>query len=55
MLRTLEVNSEVLDNIYEDFMTIAFKGTIKVHSFEEARGGTGVRGLEEKLSRLHKL
>ena len=55
MLRTLEVNSEVLDNIHDEFKTIAFGGSIKVHSFEEAQGGTDVRGLEVKVSRLHKL
>ena len=55
MLKTLEVKSEVLDNIYEEIKTIAAKGTIKVHSFEQAQGGTSVCGLEEKVSRLHKL
>ena len=54
MLRTLEVNSEVLDNIHEEIKTIAAKGTVKVHSFEEAQGGTSVCGLEEKVSGLHK-
>ena len=49
LIQTLEVNSEVLDNIHEEFKTIAFKGTIKVHSFQEARGITGMRGLEEKV------
>ncbi|KAF2249222.1 hypothetical protein BU26DRAFT_314673 [Trematosphaeria pertusa] len=55
ILETLEVNNEVLDNIHEEFKTIAFKGTIKVHSFQEARGVTGVRGLEEKVGMSQKL
>ncbi|KAF2174575.1 hypothetical protein K469DRAFT_614070, partial [Zopfia rhizophila CBS 207.26] len=38
ILETLEVNNEVLDNIHEEFTTIAFKGGIKIHSFQEARG-----------------
>lgn len=49
LVEALEVSSEVLDNIHEEFKTIAFKGTIKVHSFQEARGITGMRGLEEKV------
>ncbi|KAF2478344.1 uncharacterized protein BDR25DRAFT_206036, partial [Lindgomyces ingoldianus] len=38
LLETLEVNSEVLDNIHEQFKAIVFKSGIKVHSFQEARG-----------------
>ncbi|OAL56153.1 hypothetical protein IQ07DRAFT_558137 [Pyrenochaeta sp. DS3sAY3a] len=49
LLETLEVNSEVLDNIHEEFKTIAFKGTIKIHSFQESRGVSGMKGLEEKV------
>ncbi|EUC36943.1 hypothetical protein COCCADRAFT_86924, partial [Bipolaris zeicola 26-R-13] len=49
ILETLEVNNEVLDNIHEDFKQIASKGKFKVHSFQEARGVTGVRGLEGKV------
>jgi hypothetical protein len=49
ILEALEVNNEVLDNIYEEFKTIAYKGTIKVHSFQEARGITGMKGLSEKV------
>ncbi|USP73041.1 hypothetical protein yc1106_00315 [Curvularia clavata] len=46
---TLEVNNEVLDNIHEEFKRIVYKGGIKIHSFQEARGVTGVRGLEGKF------
>ncbi len=49
ILETLEVNNEVLDNIHEEFKTIAFKGTLKIHSFQEARGITGMSGLSEKV------
>ena len=49
MLKTLEVNNEVLDNIHEEFKTIAFKGTIKIHSLQEAQGISGMKGLDEKV------
>lgn len=54
ILETLEVNNEVLDNIHEDFKQIASKGKFKVHSFQEARGVTGVRGLEGKVGTTQK-
>ncbi|KAF2679087.1 hypothetical protein K458DRAFT_375514 [Lentithecium fluviatile CBS 122367] len=49
VLEALEVNSEVLDNIHEEFKTIVFKGGIKIHSFQEARGVSGMKGLDEKV------
>jgi hypothetical protein len=49
ILETLEVNNEVLENIHEEFKTIAFKGTMRIHSFQEARGISGMRGLKEKV------
>ena len=49
LLETLEVNNEVLDNIHEEFKTIAFKGTLKIHTFQESRGITGMKGLNEKV------
>ncbi|KAF1949532.1 hypothetical protein CC80DRAFT_540224, partial [Byssothecium circinans] len=48
ILETLEVNNEVLDNIHEEFVTIAFTGAMKIHSFQEARGITGIKGVSEK-------
>lgn len=48
ILETLEVNNEVLDNIYKDFKTIVFKGGIKIHSFQEAQGIFGMKGLDKK-------
>lgn len=53
LLKTLEVNDEVLDNIHEEFKTIAFKGFFKIHSFQEAQGITGMKGLDEKVCILY--
>jgi hypothetical protein len=49
ILETLEVNSEILDNIHEEFKTIAFNGVIKIYSFQEARGISGMKGLDGKV------
>jgi hypothetical protein len=47
------VNNEVLDNIHEGFVTIAFTGAMKIHSFQEARGITGIKGVSEKVCALY--
>ncbi|KAI0007897.1 hypothetical protein F4779DRAFT_642503 [Xylariaceae sp. FL0662B] len=47
--RSLEVNSEVLDIIQNEFLRIAHDISIKVHSFQEARAMSGVKGLHEKV------
>ncbi|KAI1841866.1 hypothetical protein JX266_011944 [Neoarthrinium moseri] len=49
ILRALEVNSEVLDNIQEEFQRLAFEQRIAVHSFQEAKGLSGVKGLSGKV------
>jgi hypothetical protein len=49
ILETLEVNSEVLDNIHENFKNLVFKGGMKIHSFQEAKGIAGIKGLDEKV------
>ena len=49
ILETLEVNNEILDNIHEEFKTIAITGPMKIHSFQEAQGITGVRGVSAKV------
>lgn len=49
ILETLEVNNEVLDNIHEEFKSIVFTRAIKIHSFQEARGITGMKGVSEKV------
>ena len=52
ILGTLEVNDEVLDNIHEDFKKITHGAGIKFHSFQEARGVSGMRGLQYKVGTL---
>ncbi|KAF2675937.1 hypothetical protein K458DRAFT_323244 [Lentithecium fluviatile CBS 122367] len=49
IIETMEVNSEVLDNIHEEFKTIVPEYSIKVHSFQEARGILGIKGLDNKV------
>ncbi|KAK4249589.1 putative kinesin light chain [Corynascus novoguineensis] len=49
IMKTLEVNSEVLDNIHEEFKTIADQSRIRIHSFQEARGISGMKGLHNKV------
>ena len=49
ILETLEVSSEVLDNIQEEFKTIVHENDLRVHSFQEARGISGMKGLHNKV------
>jgi hypothetical protein len=49
ILKTLEVNSEVLDNIHENFKNLVLKGEIKIHSFQKAKGITGIKRLDRKV------
>ncbi|RYO74827.1 hypothetical protein DL764_010710 [Monosporascus ibericus] len=49
IVKTLEVNSEVLDNIQDEFLQIVHDAGIKIHSFQEARGISGVKGLHGKV------
>ncbi|KFY67480.1 hypothetical protein V496_01551 [Pseudogymnoascus sp. VKM F-4515 (FW-2607)] len=49
LVQTLEVNGEVLDNIHEEFKTILSKCAIKVHSFQESKGISGMKGLDGKV------
>jgi hypothetical protein len=49
VLQSLEVNGEVLDNIHEGFKTVVHEGYIKIYSFQEARGITGIKGLYGKV------
>lgn len=50
IIQALEVNSEILDNIHEDFKTIVDGSRMKIHSFHEARGISGMKGLHNKVS-----
>ncbi|KAJ6263594.1 hypothetical protein Dda_2162 [Drechslerella dactyloides] len=49
LVRTLEVNGEVLDNIHEQFKTVLRNHEIKIHSFQEAKGISGMKGLGSKV------
>lgn len=49
ILETLEVNNEALDNIQEAFKTIVHEDGLKVHSFQEAPGVSGVKGFHNKV------
>ncbi len=49
LVQTLEVNAEVLDNIHEEFKAILNNCNIKVHSFQEAQGISGMKGLDSKV------
>lgn len=49
LIKTLEVNSEVLDRIHEEFTTIADQSRIRIHSFQEAKGISGIKGLHNKV------
>ncbi|RYP60002.1 hypothetical protein DL771_010654 [Monosporascus sp. 5C6A] len=51
LVETLEVNSEVLDNIHEEFKSIVHESDIRIHSFQEARGISGIKGLHNKMAR----
>ena len=50
IVKTLQVDSEVLDNIHEQFVDIAFESGLLIHSFQEKRGISGVKGLHEKVT-----
>lgn len=49
ILEALEVNSEILDNIQEDFKTFVHEDGLIVHSFQEGRGISGMKGLHQKV------
>ncbi|KAL8742599.1 MAG: hypothetical protein Q9190_004939 [Brigantiaea leucoxantha] len=49
IVETLAVDSEVLDNIHEQFVKAASDHDIRIHSFQEGRGMSGIKGLDEKV------
>ena len=49
------MDSEVLDNIHEQFIDMIFKHGIRIHSFQEGRGISGIKGLNGKVRCLHML
>jgi hypothetical protein len=55
IIDTLEVNGEVLDNIHEEFKTIVHRYCIRIHSFQEARGISLIKGLGNKVNYFFQL
>jgi hypothetical protein len=53
LVQTLEVNGEVLDIIHDEFKNTLSKYPIKVHSFQEAKGVSGMKGLDNKVYSLY--
>lgn len=49
VLGALKVEGEVLDNIHTSFTTLLHRSGIKVHSFQEGRDMTGIKGLDGKV------
>lgn len=49
ILKTLEINNEVLDNIQEAFLSIVHEDDLIIHSFQEARGISGIKGLNNEV------
>jgi hypothetical protein len=49
ILDTLRVDSQVLDMIHEEFKKIISTSGIKVHTFQEARGISGMKGASNKV------
>lgn len=52
ILGSLEPDSEVLDNIQSEFMSMLHTDGFKVHSFQEAQGVSGVKGVHGKVGTL---
>ena len=49
ILETLEADSEVLDNIHEDFIDTVSEHDIRIHSFQGGRGVSGMKGVDGKV------
>lgn len=49
IVKTLEVDSEVLNNIHEQFVLAVSQCNIRVHSFQEGQGISGMKGLHGKV------
>jgi len=50
LLSDLLVDSEVLDEIQENFLKALYQVSIRIHSFQEGRALAGVKGLHHKVS-----
>jgi len=49
ILNDLQVDSEILDLIQDDFLKVLHESNISVHSFQEGEGLAGVRGFSGKV------
>lgn len=49
LLSGLEIDSEILDLIQEDFLRVLQGADISVHSFQESRGLSGIKGFSGKV------
>jgi hypothetical protein len=52
LLSDLEVDSDILDLIHDDFLKTLSRAPfpIRIHSFQESRPVTGIRGLNSKVN-----
>ncbi|MCJ1246352.1 hypothetical protein MMC30_003559 [Trapelia coarctata] len=48
LLASLAVDNESLDNIHAEFMKMLYTNDFRVHSFQEGRGPTGLKGFSGK-------
>ncbi len=46
------MENEVLDGIHDRFTEIVFESSIRIHSFQEGRGISGMKGLDGKVCYL---
>ena len=49
ILRSLKTDNKVLNEIHEEFVKVVLERKIAIHSFQEARGMTGITGLSGKI------
>lgn len=54
LVEGLRVKSEVLDDIHQAFVDIVYESGIKVHSFYESNGLSGIKGFDAKVSHQKK-
>jgi hypothetical protein len=50
IVKTLEVDSEILNNIHEQFQATVREFGIRIHSFQETQRISGMKGLQNKVS-----
>lgn len=52
VLRGLKVDSEIFDNIHDEFLKLLHNDDFQVFSFVEGQGISGTRGLNQKVNSL---